>query len=308
MAKKAPKKKSEASAGAERSAAGGGRSEAGAERSVSVAPAPVAPATTDPVSAKTLNSIPQRALKFLRGVGTTPGIFQALGTHGYTEDDHQEGWNLLKAAGGYVKAASSAGSGTDNTIRAAIATLGKEGEAMLRVLRAAIQFKFPQFMSQLFDGMESSSGPGWVLVVQQLLERIDDLAQDGDDGEAALQLIADRGYGDDQRAQLADLVATAQSLGPAPSTPPPDADAHTQALTALYQWYAEWAQIAKVVITRRDWLILMGLATRKVRTQPAPAPTPAPTPAPAPSPTVIHGLPAAPTNNSTSTKPLLPEA
>ena len=44
-------------------------------------------------------------------------------------------------------------------------------------------------------------------------------------------------------------------------------DGRLEALRALRAWYIDWAETARVVLTRRDHLIRVGLATRK-RSQP----------------------------------------
>jgi hypothetical protein len=49
-------------------------------------------------------------------------------------------------------------------------------------------------------------------------------------------------------------------------------------LMALRAWYEEWSSIARVVIKRRDYLIRMGLAKRRVLAVEPPAP-PSPDPA-----------------------------
>ncbi len=39
--------------------------------------------------------------------------------------------------------------------------------------------------------------------------------------------------------------------------------AHSEAMMALRHWYEEWSEIARASISRRDYLILLGLAKRK---------------------------------------------
>jgi hypothetical protein len=41
-----------------------------------------------------------------------------------------------------------------------------------------------------------------------------------------------------------------------------------EARIAVWRWYAEWSDIAKAVIKRRDWLIQLGLAQRKTTKKP----------------------------------------
>ena len=59
----------------------------------------------------------------------------------------------------------------------------------------------------------------------------------------------------------------ARTEGPDKST-----EAHAAALLKLHAWYREWSETARSVITRRDYLIRLGLAKRKGRRGEGPAP------------------------------------
>lgn len=48
-------------------------------------------------------------------------------------------------------------------------------------------------------------------------------------------------------------------------------DAYRNDLLALRVWYEDWAEVARVMIRRRDYLILLGLAERKSPTVKAPS-------------------------------------
>jgi hypothetical protein len=72
----------------------------------------------------------------------------------------------------------------------------------------------------------------------------------------------------------------------APTPPDTTADALLPDLIALYRWYRDWAETARMVITRRDYLIRLGMASRRHPKTEDDDPEPAPAPAPAPvSPT-----------------------
>lgn len=83
--------------------------------------------------------------------------------------------------------------------------------------------------------------------------------------QAALVRLGERGYTDAEISRLEQLVATA--LGPTQTLPPDDSGAVAQkrreVLTELKLWYDEWADTARTVIKRRDYLIRLGLAYRK---------------------------------------------
>src|SRR5690606_15129454 len=52
-----------------------------------------------------------------------------------------------------------------------------------------------------------------------------------------------------------------------------DADTIQRAKIAHYFWHKGWANIARTTITRRDWLIQLGLASRR-SSNPSPSPQP----------------------------------
>jgi hypothetical protein len=110
--------------------------------------------------------------------------------------------------------------------------------------------------------------------MRQLLDRMARLAsgegrpataRDGD--VAALAVLATRGIDEAERARLSGLCDLA--LRAAPTNPAERAQAEglakerQDALVALRAWFEEWSEVARAVITRRDQLILLGLASRR---------------------------------------------
>jgi hypothetical protein len=47
-------------------------------------------------SAHTLNEIPRRAFQFLHALRTQVNVRTAMKAHGYTREDHLEGWRMLQ--------------------------------------------------------------------------------------------------------------------------------------------------------------------------------------------------------------------
>lgn len=120
-----------------------------------------------------------------------------------------------------------------------------------------------------------------------VLNRLDEL-ENGQDRKAtrkadhaALQKLATRGIPPEERARLHELLAVVKAKpadGELAVDPAADAEAEPPeqhaAKLALRAWYVEWSEIAKAVIKRRDYLILLGLAKRKAPKkggEPAPA-------------------------------------
>ena len=94
-----------------------------------------------------------------------------------------------------------------------------------------------------------------------------------DRDRAALDLLAQRTITTARRKELRGLIARAQKGDEAaPAVDPKRVEAeaardraHEEALVALRHWYEEWSGIARIALTRRDHLIAVGLAKRKVR-------------------------------------------
>lgn len=220
-----------------------------------------------------------RAVKFLRGAGTSPVIRAALATRGYTQQEHDLGWDLVQRCAGQRKASPSIAPDGDPMVLEAIAKLDAWDEPNFEWIEAALDRFHPAVSAYLFDGLSARQGAEAVLAVNTFLVRIDALrsGRTGEDREAtretdhaALRLLAQRGLTDEVLDELAALVRIAMK-GTQQSPPPPDAQAaesraeSDQALVDLYFWITDWSAQARVVITRRDYLIRLGLASRKPR-------------------------------------------
>lgn len=233
------------------------------------------------VGQETLDATPERAIKFLRGVGTVPAIRSALAACGYTQDEHDRGWKLLHGASGYGHEPDFA-SAVDPQVHSAIATLDAWDEDGFRIVRAALGRLHPEQAKTVLDGIGPSTGPAAVVGVKLLLDRLDGLAKSKAPADhAAVKTLAARGIGDDQRKRLRGLVEIAEK-GTAATAPDPTEAARAAkaaerqaALRDLRSWYDDWADMARASIKRRDRLILLGLAKRRSPRKAAPAPAPA---------------------------------
>ena len=196
-----------------------------------------------------------------------------------------QGWQLLHAASGYHEVAPVP---EDTTVRDAIKQVDDWDEGGFQIISASLRYRFPDQAAFVLDGLQASTGAAAVLGVKQLLDRLDALesatsrASTREQDLAAIALLAERGINAAERRRLRNLIAVAES---APDLSLPDAEkvAKSEAdtlrnLMALRAWYEEWSSIARVVIKRRDYLIRMGLAKRRVLAVEPPAP-PSPDPA-----------------------------
>lgn len=223
------------------------------------------------VSRDTLESVPQRALVFLRGVGTSRAIRATLLARGYSAEDHREGWQYLHACAGFSDEAAE--EVEDPVVRDAIAELDAWDEPGFRIVRATLERRFPEQADFVMKGLKPGEGAASVLSVERLLERLDALESGASrkdsrkEDRAALEVLARRGVDDAKRKHLRDLVEKAKSVAPVVQIDPQFVEqedaARVEALRNLYAWHREWAEVARATIKRRDHLIRLGLASRR---------------------------------------------
>ena len=252
-----------------------------------------------------LETVPERALPFLRAIATNQQIRFTMAGAGYGEPEQAEGWRLLLGATGY--AAQKLDVDADTEARHAINEIDNWDESGYRRIHAALERLHPAQDAFVFTGLEASTGPSAVLGVAKLLDRLDQLQKGTNADRAAIATLEKRGINTQMRTHLRSLVTVAQAAKPVelPTDPAPP-DTQQQALELLYAWYRDWSETARALIRRRDHLILMGLAKRRSHKEDDPTtddPNPAP-PVVAPSghtPTdTTSGPSAAPTNTNTT--------
>jgi len=231
-------------------------------------------AKTEPkhdVTFETLETVPNRALAFLRAVGTSRAIRAAMLARGYTADDHREGWKYLHTCAGFIEEADELAE--EPSVREAIEELDAWDEPAFRIVRATLERRFPEQAEFVMKGLKPATGAAAVLSVERLLDRLDALESSPErkasrkEDEAALAVLRQRGIDDAKRKRMRELVATAKSVVPLaqidPQSVAQEDAARREALNNLYAWYREWAEVARASIKRRDYLIRLGLASRR---------------------------------------------
>jgi len=228
------------------------------------------------VSDETLAETPAKVVDFLRGVGTRPVIAGMLAARGYSDAEHENGWRMLHLASGFKGATVTTGS-TNEPAHNAMVEIDHWDEGAFRIGHAALQHAFPEQCAFVFDRLQPSQGPQSILGVTTFLDRLDALQSSPDrkhtraKDHAALEKLSARGIGTAERARIRGLLATAQSFDAVPAEPASEAadrdKAQHDALVALRAWYEEWSEVARVVVRRRDYLIVLGLAQRKTPTR-----------------------------------------
>ncbi len=242
-------------------------------------------------SQDTLDRTPARALTFLLAVGRSPAIWGALQTRGYGDDEHASGWQRLLAVDPSRAKSSPVVPSADPAVLEAFAQVDKWDNENLPIVDVALANRVPEAHAFVFaDGLAPADGAESVRVVTTFLDRADALealakekpgagakkgAKAADtpprlpltpaQAKAAIDLLAARGITAEARKTVRGWLTTLQK-GPEvrPAAPASDTtEARRAASLALYQWLNEWTTIARRVITRRDHLQTLKLASRK---------------------------------------------
>lgn len=233
-------------------------------------------------SQATLDRAPARALSFLLGVGRSPVIRAQLATRGYTDDEHDQGWKLLRAVDPSAGATSAATS--DSSVSDAVAKLDAWDNQNLPIADAALRKRVPTVHAFLFaNGLAPADGIESVRVVDTFLGRLDKVsdiaaserrdakkskpsadltAVTPEHAREALKILDTRGISAGERQTARGWLNTAQK-GAAPAAPPTAPTARAAPLVDLHDWVTEWTLVARKVLKRRDHLINIGVGEKK---------------------------------------------
>lgn len=225
-------------------------------------------------SRQTLEATPLRALPFLSALSRNPMIFNLLKPRGYTLDEHNAGWALFLKAAGYKVTATADTVSFQSEARQAQLELDQWDEPNFRVAQGALRRKHPAQHDFVFEGgLEAAAGAASIVSVSIFLDRLDALEASPErestraDDLATLETLAQRGIDATERQRLRALLAHAQSLPSLAGLDPEQAAAQQaqreEDLFALYLWHKDWSGTAATVIKRRDYLVHLGLATRR---------------------------------------------
>jgi hypothetical protein len=211
------------------------------------------------VSRQTLLLTPGRAFQFLMGVNSLPTVRDLMTERGFDEAEAMRGWDLLRTVGMSPRAERI----TDGEVRNAVTQLDQWDEGAFILLDSAFT-RHPDAHEAVLNGLAPIAGDGAVMNADTLMKRLAELEKT-EDGRAALATLAKRGIDKAERKRIAGLVEVAMGKGKMVRDPArSEADAaYEEALLDLRDWYTEWAEIARFVVKRRDYLITLGLAERR---------------------------------------------
>ena len=220
-------------------------------------PTPAKPA----VSRSTLERSLSRALLFLRGVGSSPSIRRDLEKGGYTAEDHDTGWRLLREACGEASAEPDT---STNPARMAEKELDGWLDPALRRAQAVLRHLHPEAERLVFDGLHRSCAESATLGAIVFLERWTMLDNEVRFASAAAALAA-RGLTGEERSRIANLVRVATAeVGPANADGPTRVPT-TDDLIRLHAWLTDWSDTALALVHRKVDLIRLGISRRRPR-------------------------------------------
>jgi len=222
---------------------------------------------------KQIEKLIEKGGKMLRALSRKLGIRQAFATVGYTEADHQEGWQLYLWLVGYRPGKTSPALTKDEAELAILVLDGWDNPNFKRA-RAALRHLHPEQEAYIFDGLEAQEGIASVAAVQTFVTRARALREAKDPARektreadrAAIATLYQRGIlSQAKEEELLGLVAKAQKLSPTVAS---DAESleekETQEVARKFKaWYDDWRASAMTAITRRDYLISLGFAARR---------------------------------------------
>lgn len=222
-----------------------------------------------------LDEIPARALKFFGAVSSNLYIRSVLAKRGYDDAIHERGWSLVLQSAGFRRGAQLV-MGRPEAM-AAVVELDAWDEPNFRAARGAL-VTLPAQRDFLFEDLTAQTGIAAVASVTTFLNRLDELEKGADRkgtrkaDQAAVEKLAARGIGPDVRKHLRGLLAQATNSPDSASLEPDEAkeaklgkqkEEQRAAKIELWALFTEWSEIARADITRRDYLIMLGIAKRK---------------------------------------------
>lgn len=226
------------------------------------------------VSRRTAQRDLVRGVKFLSTLSRVPEIRAALDEGaGYSEEDHAQGWNLLLTAMGYIRKGVPIPTGVVFPQQAALVELDEWDGVTFERTRAALKYTFPAQHDYLFQGLNAATGADAITTVQTFVERVvalqdgtdPDRAEQREEDREAVQRLAERKiFTPEIRVHIEGLLEQAKKLAPPPKSPEIE-DEIQNAADHLHVWLSDWTGQARAFITRGDYLIRLGLSSRKPR-------------------------------------------
>jgi hypothetical protein len=213
--------------------------------------------TSAGVTLETLEETTRRALHMLVALATAPGPYALMCNRGYGPEEHARGWALVQRLVGMP---AEGAVDRSEAARAAAELDDMDGD-LIELIRSALT-RHPDACDRILAGLEPATGADAVANAALIVERLDAESKT-EEGRAALARLAKSKLGAKERADLAAMVAKTK-VGAEDAKPSfRDSPEYLELLFELRDWYVEWSGIARLTIKRRDYLIRLGLATKR---------------------------------------------
>jgi hypothetical protein len=210
-----------------------------------------------PVSRATLEGTIGKASQFLYAVGRTPTVLNVLRKHGYTAQEHRRGHALVDAASTKELDASAVDQEVDDALR----TLDDWDDKYVPRIGIALT-RFPDIRDMILEGVLVGSADAAVQNVEKILARIASAEEASERGKAVAARLAEIDIDAAERRRLAGLTRIARG-SKIFKRDVVEEDPAERALLELRDWYYEWSELARHLVTRREHLIRLGLAERR---------------------------------------------
>ena len=209
---------------------------------------------------KRISDKAERVLKLLLGLRNRK-IASALASRGFGKDDLQEGLSLLRAVTDVSLAALPPASSDPAIVQA----IDRWENEWFPVANATLLRRHPEIHVRVFLNLSQTEGAAVIISVSTFIERIAQLTRaDGGYGQAgkdARKLLARRGLTPKVIDEAKALLEQVTTLEEAPAELPDLEEERTrlaEAEDAMWAWYLEWAEIARVAIKDRALLRRLG--------------------------------------------------
>ena len=201
-----------------------------------------------------------RVIKLLLGIRKRR-IAGPLVAHGFTQEDLEQGWTLLRGVSATrIDAVPYKSPPRPN----ALAELDTFENFWFPIARATLQFRFPAVYERLFLNLGQAEGPAVIISVVTFIDRFVNLdkneaGESDPKGADAKALLEKRGLKPEVIAKAQGLIEELGTIEKATLLDIEDEAARlVEAEDKLWAWYLEWSTIARKAITDRRLLKSLG--------------------------------------------------
>ncbi len=192
---------------------------------------------------------------------------------GYTAAEHKLGWSTALDLLGYKPGLELPDVGPLSQSNA-IAELDQWDGPNFTRSRAALERLHPRQARYIFEGLQATTGAAAVGSVKTYKDRVIALREGTDpdrddsreaDREAVKTLEQRNIFNSEIGAHLSELIAEATKLAPSTEVQEDTTrdEAYQRKAHEFHAWLTDWRETARAVVTRRDYLIKLGLSRRR---------------------------------------------